>query len=520
MVEKSQIKNKNMKALISVSDKKGVIDLAKRLCKLGYEIISSGGTCKLIREHGISATEVSDYTGFPECFDGRIKTLHPKIEGGILYQRTNEEHIAHAQKLGIEPIDIVVCNLYPFREKYNSDATHEEIVENIDIGGPTMLRAAAKNYQDIAVITEPIDYELVLSELEGTGTVSAETKMKLARQVFNHTAQYDAMIANYFNEKEGIKYPQQLTLTFDKKQDLRYGENPHQTAAFYQQVRKDKGLLADAKQLHGKELSYNNISDANGGLETLREFSEPTVVAVKHGTACGVGSADTIFDAYNKAYEADPVSIFGGILLLNRTLDISTAEAVSKVFMEVIIAPDYAPEAFELLARKKNVRILKLSDIQHASAKSFVGKTVSGGLLVQSPDLSLYNNADLEVVTEHSPSEKQLQDLIFAMKLVKHAKSNGIVVAKDLQSLGIGTGQVSRIGALNIAVKQAGEKAQNAVLASDAFFPFGDSVAAAHEAGISAIIQPGGSLKDQESIDAANSLGIAMVFTKQRHFKH
>lgn len=509
-----------MKALISVSNKTGIVDFAKRIYKLGYEIISSGGTCKLIRENGIPATEVSDYTGFSECFDGRIKTLHPKIEGGILYQRTNEEHVAHAKKLGIAPIDIVVCNLYPFREKYNSDASHEEIVENIDIGGPTMLRAAAKNYLDIAVVTEPVDYEVVLAELETDGIVSIETKIKLATKVFNHTAQYDAMIANYFNEKQGIVYPEHLTLTFDKKQSLRYGENPHQSAAFYQQVRKDAGLLADAEQLHGKELSYNNISDANGGLETLREFSKPTVVAVKHGTACGVGAGETIFEAYKKAYDADPVSIFGGILLLNRTLDVAVAEAVSKIFMEVVIAPDYESEALEILSRKKNIRILKLENILNISKKSFVAKTVSGGLLVQSADLSLYNDTDLEVVTEHTPSEKQMNDLLFAMKLVKHAKSNGIVVAKDLQSLGIGTGQVSRIGALNIAVGQAGEYAQDAVLASDAFFPFSDCVEAAFEAGITAIIQPGGSVKDQDSIDAANRLGIAMVFTKQRHFKH
>lgn len=509
-----------MKALVSVSDKTGVVDLARRLTNMGYEIISSGGTCKLIRDNGIEVVEVSDYTGFPECFDGRIKTLHPKIEGGILFQRSNKEHVKHAKEIGIAPIDIVVCNLYPFREKYNSKSTHEEIIENIDIGGPTMLRAAAKNYVDIAVVTEPKDYELILSELEEKGGVSLDTKTKLARQVFNHTAQYDAMIANYFNEKAGISYPEQLTLTFDKKQDLRYGENPHQTAAFYQQVREDVGLLSDAEQLHGKELSYNNISDANGGLETLREFSSPTVVAVKHGTACGVGSADTILEAYKKAYEADPISIFGGILLSNEILDLPTAELISKVFMEVVIAPDYEPKALEVLTKKKNVRILKLSNISAVSKKSFVGKTVSGGLLVQSADLSLFEDAELEVVTKHTPDEKQMKDLVFAMKLVKHAKSNGIVIAKDEKSLGIGTGQVSRIGSLNIAVGQAGEQAQNAVLASDAFFPFSDCVEAAHDAGITAIIQPGGSVKDQDSIDAANRLGIAMVFTKQRHFKH
>lgn len=509
-----------MKALISVSDKTGIVDFARELLALGYEIISSGGTCKLLQDSGIVATEVSDYTGFPECFDGRIKTLHPRIEGGILFKRNDNMHLESAEKLGIESINIVVCNLYPFKETLNAGASHEQIIENIDIGGPTMLRAAAKNYEDVSVIIYPTDYSAILEELKTRGKVSLETNKILASKVFNHTAQYDAMIASYFNDNLNIKHPNQLTLTFDKVQDLRYGENPHQSAAFYRQITHSMGLLTNAEQLHGKELSYNNISDTNGGLETLKEFTDPTIVAVKHGTACGVGSAQTISEAYNKAYEADPVSIFGGIVLSNREIDIATAMEMSKIFLEVVIAPAYTNEAIDVLTQKKNVRILRLQDIEKANDSKFVAKTVLGGLLLQDADNQLYSKEKLEVVTEKQPTESEMQDLLFAWKMVKHAKSNGIVLAKDLQSTGIGSGQVSRIGALEIAVRQAGGKAQGGVLASDAFFPFPDCVELAGKAGITAIIQPGGSVKDQASIDKANELGIAMLFTHQRHFKH
>lgn len=508
-----------MKALISVSDKSGIIDFAQELTNLGYEIISSGGTYKVLKENNIKATEVSEYTKFPECFEGRIKTLHPLVEGGILYKRGNKEHIESAKKLGISPIDIIVCNLYPFRETLNSGASHETIIENIDIGGPTMLRAAAKNYDDVTVITDCKDYEQVIKALKDGG-ISKELRINLAGKVFNHTAQYDAMIAGYFNKVQEIKYPEQLTLTFDKVQDLRYGENPHQSAAFYQKTSKSKGMLTNAIQLHGKELSYNNISDTNGGLETLKEFSKPTIVAVKHGTACGVGSSDTIYDAYMKAYNADPIAIFGGIVLSNRAIDKKTAEEMGKIFLEVIIAPSYEKEALEVLMSKKNVRVLQLEAILNVSDSEFVAKTVLGGLLIQDADLSLYEKEDLEIVTNTTPSEILMSDLKFAWKMVKHTKSNGIVLAKDMQSIGIGSGQVSRIGALDIAIRQAGEKAKGGVMASDAFFPFADCVEEAGKAGIVAIIQPGGSIKDQDSIDKANELGIAMVFTKQRHFKH
>lgn len=509
-----------MKALISVSNKTGIVDFAKSLVELGYEIISSGGTCKLLRENQVAATEVSEYTGFPECFEGRIKTLHPRIEGGILFKRNDKSHQESAKELGIESIDIIACNLYPFRETLNAGASHDEIIENIDIGGPTMLRAAAKNYENVSVVIYPSDYETILEELKANNKVSAETNKVLAGKVFNHTAQYDAMIASYFNKTLDIKTPEHLTLTFDKVQDLRYGENPHQKAAFYKQLENSTGLLTNAKQLHGKALSYNNISDTNGGLETLKEFSAPTIVAVKHGTACGVGSASTIAAAYTKAYEADPVSIFGGIVLANREIDTATAEQMSKIFLEVIIAPSYTEEAISILTKKKNIRILRLEDIAKQEANAFVAKTVLGGLLLQDADIELYPEDLLEVVTTNRPTEKEMQDLVFAWKMVKHTKSNGIVLAKDQQSIGIGSGQVSRIGALEIAARQAGNKAQGGVLASDAFFPFPDCVTLAGKAGIKAIIQPGGSIKDQESIDAANELGIAMVFTHQRHFKH
>lgn len=509
-----------MKALISVSDKTGIVDFAKSLVELGYTIISSGGTCQLLRENQISALEVSDYTGFPECFEGRIKTLHPRIEGGILFKRDDSSHQESARQLGIESIDIVVCNLYPFRATLNSQATHEQIIENIDIGGPTMLRAAAKNYHDVSVVIYPEDYTTVWQELKDNGKVSTQTNIALAGKVFNHTAQYDAMIAAYFNQTLGINTPEHLTLTFDKVQDLRYGENPHQKAAFYTQTQNSTGLLTNAEQLHGKELSYNNISDTNGGLETLKEFTEPTVVAVKHGTACGVGSAHTISEAYTKAYQADPVAIFGGILLANREIDEPTAHEMHKIFLEVIIAPNYTAEAIKILSQKKNLRILRLENIGSTSKPLLTAKTVLGGLLLQQADQELYDADSLEVVTQQQPSAQQMEDLLFAWKMVKHTKSNGIVIAKDKQSLGIGSGQVSRVGALEIAVKQAGEKAQGAVLASDAFFPFPDCVSLAAKAGISAIIQPGGSIKDKDSIAAANEFHIAMLCTRQRHFKH
>jgi phosphoribosylaminoimidazolecarboxamide formyltransferase/IMP cyclohydrolase len=508
------------RALISVFDKTNVVEFARELDKLGWEIISTGGTSAKFKAEGIPVMDISDLTQFPECFDGRVKTLHPNVEGGILAIRDNKMHQKQMKELGIEAIDIVVCNLYPFKQTVlNPEAGHEEIIENIDIGGPTMLRAAAKNYKFVSVITDPKDYDTVIAELKENGSTSFETKELLAAKVFQHTAHYDALISNYFNTKLDIKSPDTITLTYEKKQDLRYGENPHQKASFYTQIRETEGTLTAAIKIHGKELSYNNIGDTDGALETLKEYSEPTIVAAKHANPCGIGSAPTIAEAFKKAYEADPVSIFGGIIASNREIDAATAEIMSSIFLEVIVAPSYSAEALDILTKKKNLRLLELPGILKTGYSTFKARTVLGGLLIQEQDQKLFND-ELKVVSERQPSESEMEDLIFAWKAVKHAKSNGIAIAKDKTTTGVGPGQVSRIWALENAIRQGGENIKGSAMASDAFFPFGDSVEAANEAGITAIIQPGGSIRDQESIDLANKYGIAMVFTGMRHFKH
>ena len=423
--------------------------------------------------------------------------------------------------LGIDPIDMVVCNLYPFKQTIlKPGVSHAEIIENIDIGGPTMIRAAAKNYQFVTVITDPEDYHLVVEELKAQGDTSAATKEMLAAKVFIHTSHYDALIAGYFSEKLNIRYPKTLTLTYEKKQDLRYGENPHQSAAFYASVKETEGSLTGAIQLHGKELSYNNIGDTDGALETLKEFDEPTIVAAKHANPCGVGSAPTLAEAYRRAYEADPVSIFGGIVAANREVDAATAAEMAKIFLEVVIAPSFSREALDILTQKKNIRLLQLENIGQKNTLANKAKTVSGGLLIQEADTQLLNQKEMQVVTERQPTEAEMRDLIFAWKVVKHTKSNGIAIAKELCTTGVGPGQVSRIWALENAIRQGRARIAGSVMASDAFFPFPDCVEAAHKAGITAIIQPGGSVKDQESIDAANRYGIAMIFTGMRHFKH
>ncbi len=509
------------RALISVFDKTGIVEFAKSLDSMGWEIISTGGTSKKLKEEGIHVQDISDLTKFPECFDGRVKTLHPNVEGGILAIRDNEKHKKQMTELGIEPIDIVVCNLYPFKQTILKEGvSHEEIIENIDIGGPTMIRAAAKNYKFVTVITDPEDYDLVIAELRQEGDTSAATKEMLAAKVFIHTAHYDALIANYFSERLNIKYPKTLTLTYEKKQDLRYGENPHQTAAFYASVKGTEGTLTGAVQLHGKELSYNNIGDTDGALETLKEFEEPTIVAAKHANPCGVGSAATLLEAYQKAYEADPVSIFGGIVAANREIDAATATEMAKIFLEVIVAPSFSKEALEILTKKKNIRLLQQEEIGRKNPKAIKAKTVLGGMLIQDLDTQLLNESEIKIVTERRPTEAEMKDLLFAWKVVKHAKSNGIAIAKDQCTTGVGPGQVSRIWALENAIRQGGDRIAGSVMASDAFFPFPDCVEAAHQAGITAIIQPGGSVRDQESIDAANKYGIAMLFTGMRHFKH
>lgn len=511
------------RAIISVSDKEGIADFARKLIALNVEILSTGGTARLLEKEGIPCKEVSEITGFPECLDGRVKTLHPLLHGGILAIRGNEEHMKRIEELGIGLIDMIVVNLYPFKATVmKPGVSFEECVENIDIGGPSMLRAAAKNHHDVTVITDPSDYEIVLSEIEANGDTTYETRFRLAKRVFEHTAAYDALIADYFFKKSGDNsLPSPYTVTFDRVSDMRYGENPHQKATFFQNALPVKGSLSEAEQINGKELSYNNIADTDATIGCLKEFTEPTVVAVKHANPCGVGSGRSIFEAWKKAYEADKVSIFGGIVAANREIDAQTAEEMSKIFLEVIIAPSYSPEAREILCAKKNLRVLILPDISTPiPADELNYKRVIGGLLVQEHDRSVISAEGSKVVTKAQPDEALMADMEFAMKVVKHTKSNGIVVVKDLQTLGVGPGQTNRVGAAKIALDFAGEKAKGAVMGSDAFFPFRDVVDAAHEAGITTIVQPGGSMRDQESIDACDEYGIAMVFTGERHFKH
>lgn len=510
------------RALISVSNKDGIVEFASELQKLGIEIISTGGTAKLLEKKGVKVTGISDVTGFPECLDGRVKTLHPAVHGGILAVREKKEHMQQLDELNIDPIDLLVINLYPFKETIlKPDVTLEDAIENIDIGGPTMLRSAAKNHKDVTVICQPEDYNKVLAELKENETVSLDTNYRLALKVFEHTASYDAMIADYLRQQVNAELPDNLTLTFEKVQDLRYGENPHQKATYYKEIKPQLGDLVHAEKLHGKELSFNNINDTNGALETLKEFEEPTIVAVKHANPCGVGTGYDIYDAYIKAYKADPVSIFGGIVASNRTIDERTAEEINKIFLEIVIAPDFTEEALDILTQKKNIRLLKLPEISQNIPEGTIDlKKVSGGFLVQDIDTELFNEDDLQVVTDRIPTENEIEDMKFAWKVVKHIKSNGIVIAKNGKTMGVGPGQVNRIWAVENSIKQSVEDTKGSVLASDAYFPFSDSIEAAARAGITAIIQPGGSIRDQESIDKANECGIAMVFTKMRHFKH
>lgn len=509
------------RALISVSDKTGVVELAKELKGLDIDILSTGGTAKKLRDNDIEVKDVSSITGFPECLDGRVKTLHPAVHGGILAMRDNEEHMNRIKELEIETIDLVVINLYPFKETIMKDnVALAEAIENIDIGGPTMLRSAAKNYRDVVVIIDPRDYDLVIKEIKESGDVSLKTKYRLSLKVFEHTAAYDTMISTYLRSRlEEDDMPEQLSLTYDKVADLRYGENPHQRAAFYKEPIPVKGALTEAIQLHGKELSFNNINDTNGALDTLKEYSEPTIVGVKHTNACGVGSGIDVYDAYMKAFECDPMSIFGGIIASNRSIDARVAEEINKIFIEIVIAPDFDEDALEILKQKKNIRLLKLEGIDEPISNSHYDiKRVSGGILVQESNRVLFE--DYKVVTDRIPSEKEMEDMKFALKVCKHIKSNAIVLAKDKQTLGIGPGQVNRIWAVENSIKQSNFDTKGSVLASDAFFPFDDCVEAAAKAGITAIIQPGGAKGDEASIAMANKYGIAMVFTGIRHFKH
>ena len=511
-----------MRALISVSDKTGVVEFAKELEKLGVKIISTGGTSKKLADEGVDVIGISDVTGFPECLDGRVKTLHPAVHGGILAMRDNPDHMKQLHDLDIETIDIVAINLYPFKETImKPDVKLADAIENIDIGGPTMLRSSAKNHKDVVVICDPADYEGIIEELKKDGKVSYDTKYKLALKVFEHTASYDAMISSYLRKEKDLPLPSNPTFTYEKIQDLRYGENPHQKAGYYKEVKPWAGALVNAEQLHGKELSFNNINDTNGAVETLREFEKAAVVAVKHANPCGVGEAETIYDAYVKAYEADPVSIYGGIVAANREIDDKTAMEINKIFVEIVIAPGYSDEALDILKSKENIRILKLPEISGDAPKDDIDvKKVDGGILIQDKDVKLFDEKDLKVVTKKKPTEEEMRDMIFAMKVVKHVKSNAIVLCKDEMTVGVGPGQTNRVGSIEIAVRTSHKDLNGAVMASDAYFPFSDSVEAAGAAGVTAIIQPGGSIRDEDSIKKADELGIAMVFTGMRHFKH
>ncbi|MFB5085510.1 bifunctional phosphoribosylaminoimidazolecarboxamide formyltransferase/IMP cyclohydrolase [Symbiobacterium thermophilum] len=538
------------RALISVYDKQGIVEFARGLVDLGIEVLSTGGTYRTLQGAGIPVREVAEVAGFPEILDGRVKSLQPQIHAGILAVRSNPTHMAQLAEHGIGLIDLVVVNLYPFRETVaNPAVTLEEAIEKIDIGGPAMVRAAAKNYQDVGVVVNPARYPAVLAELRETGDLSLPTRFSLMLEAFQHTAAYDGAIAGWMATRgreivatralgetaperpigadpgpqkpaAPSPFPDVLSLTFTKVQELRYGENPHQAAAFYSDGSDGGTVIARAKQLHGKELSFNNINDAHAALELVKEFEEPAAVAIKHANPCGVAVAPTIAEAFRKAYEADTVSIFGGIVALNRPCDRETAEALSKIFLEIVIAPAFAPEVLEVLTRKKNLRLLAVGPIDRNPPSGFDMKRVGGGLLVQSWDAIAEDPVAWKPVTKAAPTPEQLRDLAFAMKVCKHVKSNAIVVARDGQTLGVGAGQMNRIDAARFALRQAGEKARGAVLASDAFFPFPDVVEAAGEAGIAAIVQPGGSIRDEESIARADELGLAMVFTGVRHFRH
>ena len=503
------------RALISVSDKTNIVEFAKGLEKHGFEVISTGGTYTHLKNNGVSCISIEDVTHFPEILEGRVKTLHPKIHGGLLSKRGNDLHNKHVAENNIEYIDLVCVNLYPFEATVKKEGvSEEEIIENIDIGGPSMLRSAAKNFNDVAVVTDINDYDRVLSELE-QGGITYETRRALAIKVFNTTASYDAAIANYFNKKDNL-VPEKLTLSYKLQDSLRYGENPHQKAYHYVQDNNESYALQNAVQLHGKEMSYNNIQDASAALDILAEFDETTCVAVKHMNPCGVATGNSVFEAYSRAYEADPVSIFGGIVAVNGKVDKETAEKMHSIFLEIILATDYDEEALEILTKKKNLRIYKLSEKNNNHQQQI--KSVRGGILVQGFNDKLAD--EYESVTEKKVDESQQRDIEFGLKVVKHVKSNAIVVVKNGQTLGIGAGQMNRVGSCKIALEQAGEKARGAVLASDAFFPMRDSADIAADYGISAIVQPGGSIRDQESIDACNEKGVAMVFSKIRHFKH
>ena len=509
-----------MRALVSVSDKEGVVDFAKALRRLGWEVIATGGTMKLLRESGVEVINISDVTGFPEICDGRVKTLHPKVHGGLLARRDDASHMKALADNGIGLIDMVCVNLYPFRRTIAREGvTMAEAIENIDIGGPSMLRSAAKNCKDVTVVCDPADYDRIIAEIEAGGNTTGKTRLELSAKAYTHTAEYDACIATYMRAQAGLN--EKLFMDYDLVQTLRYGENPHQNAKFYRQAEPMPYSLAFARQLNGKELSYNNIQDANAALNIVREFEEPFCVGLKHMNPCGAALGKDIHEAWTKAYEADKVSIFGGIVAVNRELDGATAEAMKPIFLEIIIAPSFSQEALDILTTKKNLRLLQV-DMSRRDVKAMQYVSVNGGLLAQELDTSIVTVTDDMTVTKLHPTEAQLVDLNFAWRIVKHVKSNAIVVVKDGSTLGVGAGQMNRVGSAAIALEEAKSKGatEGLVLASDGFFPFDDTVTLAAKYGIAAIVQPGGSVRDEESIRKADELGIAMVFTGMRHFKH
>jgi phosphoribosylaminoimidazolecarboxamide formyltransferase/IMP cyclohydrolase len=516
------------RALISLSDKTGIVEFAKGLASLQVELLSTGGTAKLLRDSGLTVKDVSDFTGFPEMLDGRVKTLHPKVHGGILGMRDNVEHVKTMQAHGIEPIDMVVVNLYPFEATVaKAGCTLEDAIENIDIGGPTMLRSAAKNNRDVTVIVDCADYAQVLEEMKASGgAVARETNFRLAVKVYQHTAAYDGAISNWLGGKldpEAGDFPPTLTLQYKKAQPLRYGENAHQLAAFYVEKEVREASIATARQLQGKELSYNNIGDTDAALECIKQFSEgPACVIVKHANPCGVAIGQDLLDAYDRAYKTDPESAFGGIIAVNRELDAATAQAIcERQFVEVIIAPKVSAAASAVVAAKKNVRLLECGEwpAQPAQRRDF--KRVNGGMLVQQTDLDLYS--ELKIVSKRQPTAKEMEDLLFTWRVAKFVKSNAIVYGKDAMTIGVGAGQMSRVNSARIAAikaEHAGLDVKGSVMASDAFFPFRDGIDNAAGVGVTAVIQPGGSMRDAEVIAAADEHGMAMVFTGMRHFRH
>jgi len=515
------------RALISVSDKTGIVEFARELTAQGVEILSTGGTYKLLCDEGIAAVEVSDYTGFPEMMAGRVKTLHPKVHGGILGRRGTDDAVMTEH--GINPIDMVVVNLYPFAETVSRpDCDLPMAIENIDIGGPTMVRSAAKNHKDVAIVVNASDYDSIIADLKANNGLNYNTRFDLAVKAFEHTAAYDGMIANYLGARVGVEEPETFPRTFNtqfvKVQDMRYGENPHQRAAFYVEENATEASVSTARQLQGKELSFNNVADTDAALECVKPFKEPACVIVKHANPCGVAIGGNILEAYNRAFQTDPTSAFGGIIAFNRELDAETAKAiVDRQFVEVIIAPTVSAQASEIVAAKPNVRLLECGEFAAQPGAAFDYKRVNGGLLVQDTDLGMVDASELQIVTKRQPSEQEIRDLLFCWEVAKFVKSNAIVYARDGQTIGIGAGQMSRVYSAKIAgIKAADEGLQVAgsVMASDAFFPFRDGIDSAAEAGIQAVIQPGGSMRDQEVIDAADEHGMAMVFTGMRHFRH